>query len=189
MTFASRILGPSVRTSMLPSLSRCATGRALIERKASLREVCILRTLVPWCTAKESSPGVSCITTNTPERSALVAKRTQAIRLLDASEEGRSEERWAPTRMTGFGTSPSMKDRAAAVYPMVSVPWGIMTASAPSFISSATALASSCQWAGSMFSENIENRTRASMFASSRISGTALTMSEVESAGWTAPVL
>ena len=161
----------------------------MIEWNASLREVCILRTLVPWWTANESSPGVSCMTTNTPERSAFVAKRTQAIRLLDASEDGRSEERCAPTRMTGFGTSPSMKDSAAAVYPMVSVPWGMMTASAPLLISSATALASSCQWAGSMFSEKIENSTRASMFASSLISGTALTMSEVESAGWTAPVL
>ncbi len=72
---------------------------------------------------------------------------------------------------------------------MVSVPCGMITASAPLLISSATASASSCQWAGSMFSENIENSTRASMFARSLISGTALTMSEVDSAGWTAPVL
>lgn len=72
---------------------------------------------------------------------------------------------------------------------MVSVPCGIMTASAPALISSATACASSCQWAGSMFSEKMEKRTRASMLASSLTSGTAFTMSEVDSAGWTAPVL
>lgn len=110
------------------------------------------------------------------------------MRLLEASEDGRSEERWAPTSMTGFGTSPSMNESAAAVYPMVSVPCGMMTASAPPLISSATAAASSCQWAGSMFSENIEKRTRASMSARSLTSGTALTMSDVDSAGWTAPV-
>ena len=87
----------------------------MIERNASLLDVCILRTLGPVCTAKESSPPVSCMTTKTPERSPFVAKRTQAIRLLVASEDGRSEERCAPTRMTGFGTSPSMKASAAAV--------------------------------------------------------------------------
>ncbi len=82
-----------------------------------------------------------------------------------------------------------MNDKAAAVYPMVSVPWGMITPSAPFRISSATASASLCQCSTPMFSEKIENRTLASMFATSLISGTALTMSDVESAGWTAPVL
>ena len=40
-----------------------------------------------------------------------------------------------------------------------------------------------------MFSEKMEKSTLASMLAISLTSGTALTMSEVDSAGWTAPVL
>ncbi len=44
---ASRTLGPSMRTVMFPAASRCATGSSFIERNASLRDVCILRTLVP----------------------------------------------------------------------------------------------------------------------------------------------
>ena len=110
------------------------------------------------------------------------------MRLLLASEEGLSEDLWAPTKTTGLGMSPSMKDTAAAVYPMVSVPWGTMTASAPLLSSSAMASASFCQWGTVMFSEKMENRTLAFRLAISLISGTALIMSEVDSAGWTAPV-
>ena len=72
---------------------------------------------------------------------------------------------------------------------MVSVPWGMMMPSAPSLISSATALARACQCSTFMFSEKMEKSTLASMLAISLTSGTALTMSEVDSAGWTAPVL
>ena len=72
---------------------------------------------------------------------------------------------------------------------MVSVPWGIMTPSAPLSISSATALANSCQCSMFMFSENMENNTFARTFAISLISGTAFTMSDVDNAGCTAPVL
>lgn len=60
---ASLTLGPSILTAMFPSASRWAAGRALIDLNASLREVCIFLTRVPMCTAKESSPRVSCITT------------------------------------------------------------------------------------------------------------------------------
>ncbi len=158
-------------------------------RNASRLDVCIFLTLVPVWTANESSPGVSCIITNTPALLPLVQNLAAAIRFEEASEEGLSEDLWAPTRTTGLGTSGSMNDNAAAVYPMVSVPWGMMTASAPLLISSATASASFCQLSTFMFSENMEKRTRASMFATSLISGTALTMSEVDRAGWTAPVL
>ncbi len=78
--------------SILPSASICATGGALMLLKASRREVCIFLTLVPRCTAKESSPKVSCITTYTPARFARVQNLAQAMRLLDASEDGRSED-------------------------------------------------------------------------------------------------
>ena len=71
---------------------------------------------------------------------------------------------------------------------MVSVPWGMITPSAPDSISSLTHSASFCQCSGPMFSENMENSTLARMLATSLISGMALTMSEVERAGWTAPV-
>ena len=111
------------------------------------------------------------------------------MRLLLASDEGRSEDLCAPTRTTGLGTSPSMKESAAAVYPMVSVPCGMMIPSAPSLICLATSSARACQCSTFMFSEKMENRTVASMLAMSLISGTALTMSDVDSAGWTAPVL
>ena len=40
-----------------------------------------------------------------------------------------------------------------------------------------------------MFSEKMEKRTFAFRLATSFISGTALIMSDVERAGWTAPVL
>ena len=72
---------------------------------------------------------------------------------------------------------------------MVSVPCGIITPSAPLRISSATASASFCQCSTPMFSETMENSTLASTSAMSLISGTAFTMSEVDRAGWTAPVL
>lgn len=39
----------------------------------------------------------------------------QATRLLEASEEGLSDDLWAPTSTTGLETFPSMKDSAAAV--------------------------------------------------------------------------
>ncbi len=55
------------------------------------------------------------------------------MRFPDESEDGLSEERWDPTRTTGFVRSSSMKLKAAAVYPMVSVPWAITTPSAPPF--------------------------------------------------------
>ena len=115
--------GPSVLNSIFPSLSMCATGGAFMLRNASRREVCIFLTRVPAWTANESSPRVSCITTNTPERFPFVQNLAHATRLLDASDEGLSEDLCAPTSTTGLGTSPSMNDRAAAVYPMVSVPW------------------------------------------------------------------
>ena len=83
--------------------------------KASLRDVCIFLTLVPVCTAKESSPWVSCMMTNTPAFPDSVQNLAHAMRLVDASDDGRSEDLWAPTSTTGFGTSGSMKDRAAAV--------------------------------------------------------------------------
>ncbi len=181
--------GYSWLTVILPSLSMWATGATLMLWNASLREVCIFLTRVPAWTAKESSPGVSCMMTNTPAMLPLVQNLAHAMRLLDASEEGRSEERWAPTSTTGFVTPWSMNESAAAVYPIVSVPWGMMTPSAPLSISSLTALARACQCSTFMFSEKMEKRTRASMLAISLISGTALTMSEVDRAGWTAPVL
>ncbi len=187
--FPAETAGPSALKLILPSLSMCATGAAFMLRKASRREVCIFLTRVPRWTANESSPRVSCMTTNTPARPPWVQNLAHATRLLEASDDGRSEDLCAPTRTTGLGTSPSMNESAAAVYPMVSVPCGMMTPSAPLSISSATASASFCQCSTFMFSENIENRTLASMLAMSLISGTALTMSEVDRAGWTAPVL
>ena len=187
--FSPETLGPSVLNLIFPSLSMWATGAALMLWNASRRDVCIFLTRVPACTANESSPSVSCITTKTPARLPWVQNLAHATRLLEASDEGRSEDLCAPTSTTGLGTSPSMNESAAAVYPMVSVPWGMMTPSAPLLISSTTASASFCQCSTFMFSENMEKSTLASMFAMSLISGTALTMSEVDRAGWTAPVL
>ena len=83
--------------------------------KASLREVCIFLTRVPLWTANRSSPEPSCMTTNTPARLPLTQNLAAAMRLLLASEEGLSEDLWAPTKITGLGTSPSMKETAAAV--------------------------------------------------------------------------
>jgi len=82
---------------------------------ASLREVCIFLTRVPAWTANESSPGVSCMMTNTPAMLPLVQNLAHAMRLLDASDDGRSEERCAPTSTTGFVTPWSMNESAAAV--------------------------------------------------------------------------
>ncbi len=129
------------------------------------------------------------MTTNTPALPPSTQNLALAIRLPVASDDGRSEDLWAPTSTTGLGTSPSMKDRAAAVYPMVSVPWGMIIPSAPAFISSDTASASFCQCSTFMFSENIEKSTLASMLATPLSSGTAFTSSDVDKAGWTAPVL
>ena len=45
------------------------------------------------------------------------------IKLCAASDEGRSEERWLPTRTIGIGVSRTMYVSAAAVWCIVSVPW------------------------------------------------------------------
>jgi hypothetical protein len=44
-----------------------------------------------------------------------VQNLAQATRLLEASDEGLSDDLCAPTSTTGLDTFPSMKDRAAAV--------------------------------------------------------------------------
>jgi len=129
-----------------------------------------------------------CISTNTSAAFAFTQKRAADRRLPYESEEGRSEERCAPTRTTGLGISPSMKESAAEVNPRVSVPCGTMTPSVPEFSSSATAAASSCQCATSMFSLNIENTTLERIRQISDSSGTVATSSSAFNAGCTAPV-
>src|SRR3989344_3352808 len=95
------------------SCARCtiAAGCTFIERKASLRVVCILRTLVPKLRAQTSSDRSRCMQMNTPERSAFAAIR-EARMLLSASDEPRSLERWLPVRMIGQGRFWSMKESA-----------------------------------------------------------------------------
>ncbi len=69
------------------------------------------------------------------------AARTEWMRLRAASEDGRSEERWLPTRTIGTGESCTMNERMAAVWPIVSVPCPITMPSAPASISSPIAMA------------------------------------------------
>ena len=74
----------------------------------------------------------------------LVATAAAHIAFMALSLLGLSALRWEPTSTMGTGVS-IMKESAAAVYIMVSVPWVIIMPSAPFFISSYTARASSTQ--------------------------------------------
>ena len=71
-----------------------------------------------------------------------------------------------------MGTPASAKLRAAAVYPMVSVPWVITTPSAPSRTALFTRRASFDQWLGVMFSENMSNMISGLTSATSESTGT-----------------
>jgi hypothetical protein len=173
---------------MPPCRSTVATGEAFRLWKASLRLLCILRTLVPRCRWAQVSEVSPCMSTKTSAASAFTQKRAADSRLPYESDEGRSDERWAPTRTTGRGRSPSMKERAAAVYPRVSVPWGTMTPSTPELSSSATESASSLQVCTFMFSLNMEKTTLDRMRHISDSSGTVPTSSSAFRAGCTAPV-
>ena len=88
----------------------------------------------------------------TSANGALAAASTAPMRFVAASELGRSDERCAPTRMTGTGRFWSAKLSAAAVYAIVSVPWAMTMPFAPCVILSATVFAISPQCLGVMFS-------------------------------------
>ena len=82
-------------------------------RNASRREVCILRTRVARWIAQVSSFVVACITTATSPRSLVAAAAAQTA-FITLSLEGRSADRWDPTKTMGTGVS-IMKLRAAAL--------------------------------------------------------------------------
>ena len=84
--------------------------------------------------------------------------------------DGRSDDLCAPTRTTALERSSNMKERAAEVYPIVSVPCGMIHPSVPELILSATASAMVCQYSTFIFSENMENRTSALTLHMSAIS-------------------
>jgi len=65
-----------------PSKSTVAMGASLMLRKASLREVCILRTLVPLWTAATVSELVPCMSTTTSAASVSTMKRAADSRLV-----------------------------------------------------------------------------------------------------------
>src|SRR5512137_1174180 len=111
--------------------------------KASLRDVCIFRTLVPRWMLQKSSLVLPCITTHTSAMS-LIAVVAAQMAFMEASLLGRSDDLCDPTMTTGTGVF-TINESAAAVYIMVSVPCMMITPSAPSLISAATALASSDQ--------------------------------------------
>ena len=116
------------------------------------------------------------------------AVRTPFMRFSAASEEGRSEDRWLPTRTMGTGEFCTMKLRIAPVWLMVSVPWPMTMPSTPLAISTPMALARAMYCSGPMFSLNTPNSFWVSMLAMSASSGTAPYSSPGVKAGITAPV-
>ena len=108
---------------------------------------------------QKSSLVEPCITTVTSAISLMATLAAQTA-FMEASLLGRSELLCDPTSTTGTGVL-SIKDRAAAVYIMVSVPWVMITPSAPDSISRATLFASSIQYSARMFSLSIWYMTRA----------------------------
>ncbi len=65
--------------------------------------------------------------TMTSAMSPSAAAQVALMRFCAASEEGRSLERCDPTITMGTGGDCTMKESAAAVWCMVSVPWPITT--------------------------------------------------------------
>ncbi len=142
-------------------------------RKVDRYELCILRQRVPrWRRAywSEVGPNMQIWTSAISPRP---AARTAWMRLSAASLDGRSLERCEPTMTIGTGVSWTMKDRIAAVWPMVSVPWPITIPSTPASISRpmASARATYCSFA--MFSEKTPKSFFVVRFARSASSGTA----------------
>ena len=82
------------------------------------------------------------------------AASTAQITLTRLSLDGRSEERWLPVKIIGIGVQ-IIKEIAAAVYCIVSVPCMTMIPSTPASISSNIAFARSCQIDGVIFSDKI----------------------------------
>ena len=82
-------------------------------RNASRRDVCIFRTRVPRWMAHKSSFVDACMTTATSPRSLVAAAAAQTA-FIALSLEGRSADRWDPTKTTGTGVS-IMKLMAAAL--------------------------------------------------------------------------
>jgi len=120
------------------------------------------------------SDGDVCMAIATSAKGAFAAAVTAPMRFVAASELGRSAERCEPTSMTGTGRFWSAKLRAAAVYPIVSVPWAITTPSTPSAICLAIVLAICVQCFGVMFSLKRLNSICVSMRAMLASSGTTL---------------
>jgi len=117
------------------------------------------------------------------------ADRTEWIRLSAASLDGRSLDRCDPTSTIGTGESCTMKERMAAVCPIVSVPWPMTIPSAPPSISSPIARASATYCSFAMFSENTPKSFFVVRLQMSASSGTAPYSSPGVNAGMTAPVL
>ena len=103
----------SVSFIVISSFVMVAIGFMFMLVNVSLREVCILRALVPRCRSHVGSSSLLCIQILTSAISDFAAF-TDAIRFVNASLDGLSELRCAPVRTTGTGVS-SMKLRAEAV--------------------------------------------------------------------------
>ena len=91
-----------------------AIGVSFTVLKASLLLVWHFLTFVPLWIIIAVSEGVSCMATATSAKGALAAAVTAPMRLVAASELGRSAERCEPTSMTGTGKFCKAKLRAAA---------------------------------------------------------------------------
>ena len=117
----------------------------------------------------------------------LIATKAAQIAFMALSLLGRSALLWEPTITIGTGVS-IIKERAAAVYIMVSVPWVIITPAAPVCISSTTDRARFCQDSESIFSERILEITLPLKSAISLSSGIAARISSAVNWDVTAPV-
>ncbi len=159
---------------MICAFSVLARGVAFMDLKVSRRLVWHFLTFVPLWNTMDLSETVSCMATTTSAKGAVAAALTAPIRLVAASELGRSADRWEATIITGTGKSCSAKLKAAAVYPRVSVPWATTTPAAPFSMCLATFFAVSDQCFAVMFSLYRLNRISVAIMAISESSGTTL---------------
>ena len=119
-----------------------AIGVSFTALKASLLDVWSFLVFVAGSMTQFLSSLDSCMQIPTPVKSVFVMNSAADKRLSAASLLPLSVERCEPTSMMGIGGFSSIKERAAAVNPIVSVPWGsIIPLIPPFFISSSIAFA------------------------------------------------
>ena len=126
--------------------------------------------------------------TSTSAMSPTAAVFAAQIRLIAASDDGRSLDRCDPTITIGTGGFCTMNVRIAAVWCIVSVPWPITMPSTPFAISSPIRCASFTYCSGPMFSLNTAKSFSVRRLHTSASSGTDPYSSPGLNAGITAPV-